>query len=57
MTAKANNIIIPTKNGYVFNGYYTEKDGKGVQLINDKGYITDQFTNNYFNSNNTLFAS
>ena len=43
---------------YDFKGYYTERDGKGTQLISEKGYITSNFTDDYFKSdtNNTLYA-
>lgn len=30
---------IPTKEGYEFKGYYTEKDGKGSQVIDSEGKI------------------
>ena len=37
MTTKVNPITVPKKTGYVFKGYYAEKDGKGTQYINSNG--------------------
>ena len=31
------NITVPTKTGYTFKGYYTEKEGKGTQYVNETG--------------------
>lgn len=34
-----NKINTPTKTGYEFKGYYTQKDGKGTKYINEEGTI------------------
>ena len=34
------NVIVPKKTGMKFNGYYTEKDGKGTKYIDENGNIT-----------------
>ncbi len=39
-----------------FDGYYRYRDGNGVQLINSVGNLTSAFTNNYFNSDSTIYA-
>ena len=39
-----------------FDGYYRYRDGNGVQLINSVGSLTSAFTNNYFNSDSTIYA-
>ena len=52
MTSSANNITIPQRTDYMFDGYYS-----GSTLMIDKnGYITSNFTNTAFNSNTTLNA-
>lgn len=56
MTTSANPIDVPTLTGYTFKGYYTEKNGKGTQMINANGNITGNFTNNKFSSNTILYA-
>ena len=42
-------ITIPYKDGYIFDGYYTEQDGEGTQIINSVGTIladTKQYEEN-----------
>lgn len=39
-----------------FDGYYPNTDGRGIQLIQNNGYITSGFSTNYFNSNDTIYA-
>ena len=56
MTSDKNSIIIPKKDGYIFKGYYTEKEGKGIMLVDSTGYITNNFSSTYFNKNSTLYA-
>jgi len=47
-------VSVPTKKGYVFQGYYTAKNGKGKKYINASGKITaGQQT---FKKNTTLYA-
>jgi len=48
-------IIVPTKTGYTFNGYYTATNGSGTKYINADG----TFANNLhtaINTNTTLYA-
>ncbi|MBO5182813.1 MAG: InlB B-repeat-containing protein [Bacilli bacterium] len=56
MTTSTNSIRKPIKNGYTFKGYYTGKDGTGIQMIDENGYITGNLTNNKYTSNTTLYA-
>lgn len=56
MTTSTNKITIPTKIGYTFEGYYTEKDGAGIQMISNTGYLTNNFTNTTYTSSVTLYA-
>ena len=56
MTTSTNNITIPLKTGYTFGGYYTETGGKGDNLINTSGFITDKFSNTYFKNDSTIYA-
>ena len=44
----------PTRDGYTFAGFYNKAGD--TQLIDKDGYITDDFTPIYFNSNNTIYA-
>ena len=53
MTTSTNNITIPTKTGYTFQGYY---DGN-TQMIDSNGYITADFTNTKYTEDKTLTAS
>lgn len=48
------NINIPTKTGYTFGGYYTGKDGTGIQYVDDAGGILS--TKTTFTENTTLYA-
>lgn len=43
----------PIRNGYTFKGYYTEKEGKGIQYYNEHMACDDKY---YFDSNLTLYA-
>lgn len=56
MTSTENNIEIPTKTGYIFDGYYTSLDENGVKFIDGNGYITDDANTSNFLSNGTLYA-
>ena len=51
MSTTANKILIPKKDGYDFNGYYTGQGGSGTQIIDANGYITGTYT-----ANTELFA-
>ena len=46
-------IIIPTKSGYTFEGYYTEPDGGGKQYYDKNGYIANIWTES---EDKTLYA-
>ena len=39
-TATITSITKPTRTGYTFGGYYTDKNGAGTQIINASGSIT-----------------
>ena len=56
MTTTANPITVPSKTGYTFNGYYTNTNCGGDQLISNSGYITSKFTSTYTNKDTTLYA-
>ena len=56
MTSTENNIEIPTKTGYIFDGYYTSLDENGVKFIDGNGYITDDANTSNFLGNGSLFA-
>ena len=43
------NVIVPKKIGMKFNGYFTEKDGKGTKYIDENGNIVA--SNNAFDDN------
>lgn len=56
MTRTSNNITIPTKTGYKFLGYYTEKDGNGTKYIDENGYITNTASTTNFTEDGILYA-
>mgnify|MGYP000789111172 FL=1 len=56
-TNKITSISIPQKTGFVFDGYYTEKNGKGTKMIDGTGNITSNFKNSYYTSAGTLYAN
>ena len=47
-------IELPMKEHHVFHGYFTEKNGRGVKIIDEKGNITDSAT--VFTKDTTLYA-
>ncbi len=47
-------IVLPEKTGYVFAGYYTEKNGAGIQYVTADGTITSTATT--FTDDTTLYA-
>jgi len=49
-----NYVDLPKKNGYVFVGYFTEKDGGGTKVINYRGTILDELQN--LAHNDTVYA-
>ncbi len=54
---KITSISIPQKTGFVFDGYYTEKNGKGTKMIDGAGNITTNLKNSYYTSAGTLYAN
>ncbi len=46
-------IIVPTKTGYTFHGYYTETRGKGTQYYDESGISIKTWTED---DKNTLYA-
>lgn len=56
-TNKITSISIPKKTGFVFDGYYTEKNGKGTKMIDGAGNITSNLKNSYYTSAGTLYAN
>jgi UDP-N-acetylglucosamine:LPS N-acetylglucosamine transferase len=48
-------LELATKKGYKFGGYYTEKNGTGIQMISSTGYLTNNFINTTYTSNVTLY--
>lgn len=47
-------IILPEKKGHFFDGYYTEKNGNGIQQIDSTGKILS--TSNTFTKDTVLYA-
>ena len=56
----ANNIGATVPSNYsfspVFNGYYTATTSNGTQMIDNRGYITNNLTSTKYTSNTTLYA-
>ena len=48
------NITVPTRTGYVFDGYYTQTNGAGTKIYNANG--TPAVTTSPFIANTTLYA-
>ena len=55
LTTTQNKIMIPTKTGYKFDGYYTSSTS-GTQLIDANGKITSNFTPTLYTAAKTLYA-
>ena len=53
-TTSISSITRPTRTGYTFQGYYTETNGSGTQIINSSGSIIG--SNTYINADDTLYA-
>ena len=53
-TITITSITKPTRTGYTFGGYYTDKNGAGTEIINASGSITGSKT--YIASADTLYA-
>ena len=57
MTNSANPITVPTRNGYVFDGYYLNTAfNTAEQYIDCYGYLTTYAANNHFAAAGTLYA-
>ena len=57
MTTSDNNITVPTRTNYAFEGYYTGKNGDGTKIIDANGFIVSSANTTQFNSDNTLYAN
>lgn len=55
VTTSANAVAIPTRTGYIFNGYYTASTG-GVQVISSTGYLTASATTTLNTAATTWYA-
>ncbi len=54
-TTSISAITKPTRTGYIFQGYYTDTEGKGTQIINSNGnFVSGKLT--YTTANDTLYA-
>ena len=53
-TSLNNKVSIPSKTGQIFGGYYTEKNGKGEQWIDENGKI--KIKANKISSEKTVYA-
>ena len=56
MTTTTNGITIPEKDGYTFQGYYTQTDGGGTQYIDENGKLTSNANSSNFIADGTLYA-
>lgn len=57
VTQTENPITTPQLEGYTFDGYYTLPNGEGEQMINQDGYLTENFTNDKFIENVTFYPN
>ena len=49
-------IVVPTKEGYVFQGYYTNENG-GIIMINADGCLSENISPSmYLNNDGVLYA-
>ncbi|WP_394926835.1 InlB B-repeat-containing protein [uncultured Robinsoniella sp.] len=51
---KVTKIASPTKTGYLFDGYYTEADGRGTQVIDKEGVVLSTLSE--LSVNATIYA-
>lgn len=56
MTTSSNGITIPEKDGYTFQGYYTQTNGGGTQYIDENGKLTSSANSSNFTADDTLYA-
>lgn len=56
MTTSSNGITVPEKEGYFFQGYYTQPNGGGIQYIDEFGKLTSDANSSNFTANGTLYA-
>ena len=54
-TTTITKITVPTKTGYIFQGYYSAQNGGGTKYINADGTFANDLYKAY-SSNNTLYA-
>ena len=57
MTTSTNPITVPTRTGYLFEGYYTGTNGSGTQYIDSTGKLTSNASITHFTANDTLYAA
>ena len=49
-------ITTPTKENYVFAGYYTKPNGKGTRIIDELGFLTGIDDSKFFEKDATIYA-
>ena len=54
-TTAISSITIPNRNGYIFDGYYTNTNGGGTNIINAKGTFTSN-SYSFFLDDTTIYA-
>ena len=53
-TSEIKNIMIPQKKGFIFRGYYTQRNGQGSRYVDEQGVILSTATT--FDCDTTLYA-
>ena len=53
-TKGGNYIVLPSKTGYTFNGYYTEENGNGKKYVDETGHTVNNI--NKLPNDTTLYA-
>lgn len=56
MTTSTNRIVRPNRQGYTFDGFFTQPNGAGYSLITPSGFRRTQLTDTYFSQASTLYA-
>ena len=56
MTTSSNPITVPQKDGYKFEGYYTQANGQGTKFIESNGKLSSTASSTQFNANGSLYA-
>ncbi len=55
MTADMNNVTVPSRTGYIFDGFYDAKTG-GKQMIDKNGYLTANASVTAYTADTTWYA-